>query len=129
MSAFSSSIKEFINVTGLSAKIKALETELTLLKTLQSSLGVKTRGRKPGRPAGSSKAKPAKTKKSKRGRRGAIGKAIRAFLASKGKGGAHVKEIASATKNKPANVTAFFYAPANKKSFKKVAPATFAVVG
>jgi hypothetical protein len=48
MSKFSGSIKEFINVAGLSTKIKALETELALLKQLQSSLGVKTRGRKPG---------------------------------------------------------------------------------
>jgi hypothetical protein len=127
MPSFSSSIKEFINVTGLSAKIKALEAELALLKTLQSSLGGKKRGRKPGRPAGASKVKP--VKRGKRAKRGSLGKAIKAFLAGKGKAGAHVKDIAAATKNKPANVTAFFYAPGNKKSFKKVAPATFAHVG
>jgi hypothetical protein len=62
-------------------------------------------------------------------RRGAVGDAIRAFVGSKGKAGAKVSEIAAATGNKPANVTAFFYSKANKKTFKKVAPATFAVNG
>jgi hypothetical protein len=77
MPTFSASIKEFINVTGLSAKIKALETELALLKTLQSSLGVKTRGRKPGRPAG---AKGKASKASKRGKRGSVKAAVLGFL-------------------------------------------------
>jgi hypothetical protein len=79
MSTFSSSIKEFINVSGLTAKIKALETELALLKQLQSSLGVKTRGRKPGRPAGSVN-KAASTKKGKRGKRGKVKGTVLAFL-------------------------------------------------
>ena len=38
MSTFAESIKEFINVTGLSAKIKALEAELALLKQLESMI-------------------------------------------------------------------------------------------
>jgi hypothetical protein len=61
-----------------------------------------------------------------RAKRGAVGEAIRAFVLSKGKGGAKIKEIAEATGYKRANVTAFFYAKANRKAFKKVAPATFA---
>jgi hypothetical protein len=79
MSKFSSSIKEFINVAGLSAKIRALEGELTLLKQLQSTLGVKTRGRKPGRPAGSGNESP-KSKKGKRGKRGKVKGTVLAFL-------------------------------------------------
>jgi hypothetical protein len=78
MPIFSDSIKEFINVAGLSAKIKALETELALLKQLQSTLGVKTRGRKPGRPADSIKA--SKPKKVKRGKRGAVKGTVLAYL-------------------------------------------------
>jgi len=79
MSKFSDSIKEFINVAGLSTKIKALETELELLKQLQSSLGVKTRGRKPGRPAGSGRKLP-KAKKVTRGKRGKVKGSVFAFL-------------------------------------------------
>jgi len=81
MSTLSDSVKEFINVAGLSAKIKALETELVLLKTLQSSLGVKKRGRKPGRPA-----KAAKSPGAKRGRRGKVKKSVLAFLEKNGQG-------------------------------------------
>jgi hypothetical protein len=86
--------------------------------------------RRPGRPAksGSTKTTP-KVKRVKKAKRGAVSASIRAFLASKGKTGARVKDIAAATGHKPANVTAFFYAPANRKAFKKVAPATFAAVG
>jgi hypothetical protein len=79
MPAFSDSIKEFINVAGLSAKIKALEAELALLKQLQASLGGKTRGRKPGRPAGSKSAGP-KAKSAKRGKRGKVKSAVLAYL-------------------------------------------------
>jgi hypothetical protein len=86
---------------------------------------------KPGRPVGSAAngAPTKRVKRGKRGKRGSLGKAIRAFLTGKGKAGAHVKDIAAATKNKPTNVTAFFYAPGNRKAFKKVAPATFAWLG
>ena len=52
MAKLSDSVKEFINVAGLAAKIKALEAELIVLKTLQASLGVKVRGRKPGKAKG-----------------------------------------------------------------------------
>jgi hypothetical protein len=78
MPTFSDSIKEFINITGLSAKIKALETELALLKQLQSSLGVKRRGRKPGRPA--LKSTSPKVKTAKRGKRGKVKSAVLAYL-------------------------------------------------
>ena len=58
---------------------------------------------------------------------GAAGEAILKYLSTKGKEGAHVKEIATAVGNSPANVTAYFYAGAGKKHTKKVAPATFAL--
>jgi hypothetical protein len=79
MSTLSDSVKEFINVAGLAAKIKALETELSLLKTLQSSLGVTTTGRKPGRPAGTA-GKASKAAPVKRGRRGKVKGTVLAFL-------------------------------------------------
>jgi len=71
MATFSESIKEFINVAGLTAKIKALEAELSLLKQLQSTLGVKTRGRKPGKT-------PMVAKTS--GKRGKVKAAVLAYL-------------------------------------------------
>jgi hypothetical protein len=77
MPTFSDSVKDFINVAGLAAKIKALEAELVLLKQLQSSLRVKTRGRKVGK---------APKAPSKRGKRGKVKKAVLAFLEKNGKG-------------------------------------------
>ena len=71
MAKLSSSIKEFINVAGLAARIKALEAELAVLKSLQSSLGVKTRGRKPGKAAKST---------GKRGKRGKVKETVLAYL-------------------------------------------------
>jgi len=79
MPTFSESVKEFINVAALAAKIKALETELALLKQLQSSLGVKNRGRKPGDPASAAKKAP-KSKKVKHGKRGAVKGTVLAYL-------------------------------------------------
>jgi len=112
MALFSDSVKEFINVAGLSAKIKALEAELILLKTLQSSLGSESQSRKPGRPAGTTKAP--KAKKSKRAPRGSVGDSILKFLAKKGEKGAHVKEIAQAVGGEPKNITAYFYTTGKK---------------
>jgi hypothetical protein len=81
MASFSDSIKEFINVAGLSAKIKALEAELSLLKQLQSTLGVRTRGRKPSKAA-----KVPGRKVTKRGKRGKVKKAVLAYLEKNRKG-------------------------------------------
>jgi hypothetical protein len=82
------------------------------------------RGRKVKNSFPPKASKPAKKSK---GKRGAVGEAITAFVSSKGKAGAHLKDIAAATGFKPANITAFFYAKGNAKKFKKVAPATFVV--
>jgi hypothetical protein len=53
--------------------------------------------------------------------------AILKYLSTVGEAGAKINDIAAAVGNKPANVTAFFYAKGNVKKFKKAAPATFAV--
>ncbi len=114
--------------------VESLEAQLENLGVtpapLVSAAPAKRRGRKPGskNKAKLNGAAPrATTPKARKGKRGAVGEAISAFVASKGKAGAKVNEIAQATGNKPANVTAFFYAKGNKGKFKKVAPATFAV--
>jgi hypothetical protein len=66
------------------------------------------------------------TKKATRAKRGVLGKAILKFLSSKGKEGAHVKEVAAAVKAKVPNVTAWFYST-GKKSTKKLGGNRFAV--
>jgi len=97
-----------------------LEAELAVLKALQASLGVKTRGRKA----------EAKTKSTrKRAKKGAVGEGILKFLSKKAEG-AHVKEISEAIGSKVANVTAWFYTTGKKvKGIKKVKPNTFAYKG
>ena len=121
--------KELVAARGI---VASLEAQLANLGIVPASLATpKRRGRKPNsfklNGASPKSPKPAKTGKKAKGARGAVGAAIRAFVASKGKAGAKVSEIASATGNKPVNITAFFYAKGNKKDFKKVAPATFAL--
>jgi hypothetical protein len=118
--------KELTSAEGIVASLKAQLVELGE-KTVEAATS-KRRGRKPN-SLKLNEAQPVRASKAKKGKRGAVGDAIRAFVGSKGKAGAKVSEIAAATGNKPANVTAFFYSKANKKAFKKVAPATFAVNG
>ncbi|MCE0496339.1 MAG: hypothetical protein LV481_00115 [Methylacidiphilales bacterium] len=78
MSKLSDSVRKFINIAGLTAKIRSLEAELVLLKELQRTLGVKTRGRKAG--------KVAVKAKSKRSPRGKVKKAVLAYLQKNGNG-------------------------------------------
>jgi hypothetical protein len=75
MATFSDSVKEFINVAGLSAKIKALEVEIAALKALHSSFGGKTRGRKPGKVSTAAAKGPRR-----RGPRGKVKKTVLAYL-------------------------------------------------
>ena len=126
----------------ISAKIKAetdkhLETLHTKLQDLHKQVASVTeeiqkhtgkpvpakRGRKPGSKVG--KTAP-KTRKKAKGKRGQLGQSITDFLASKGKGGAHVKDIAAHIGSKPLNVTAWIYTT-GKAKVKKVKPATFAL--
>jgi hypothetical protein len=85
MATFSDSIKEFINTAGLAAKIKSLEAELAVLRQLQSSLGSKPRGRKPGAQA-IDKATGPKAKGRKRKTRGKVKQTVLAFLAKNRQG-------------------------------------------
>jgi hypothetical protein len=73
---------------------------------------------------------PKEPTKLRRKRRGGLAKKIVKFLQIKGAKGAHVKDIAAATKIRPANVTAWFYGTGKaliaSGGIKKVGPATFA---
>jgi len=120
------SINDYINTKALAKRISEVREELEHLLHIEGLLGGKT-GKKRGRPAGSTKAaKPAK--KAKRGskKRGNLSADILKFLSTKGKEGAHVKDIAAAVGSKPVNVTAWTYST-GKDKVKKVKPATFAL--
>ena len=112
--------KELTAAEGIVASLRAQLVNLGV-----GTAPVKRRGRKPN-AFKMNGAAPKKTR-TKKGKRGAVGDSIRAFLAKKGARGAHVKEIAEAIGNKAANVTAFFYAKANKGKFKQPGKATWAV--
>jgi hypothetical protein len=72
------------------------------------------------------KGKPAAKRGRKSGKRGALGEGILKFLSTKGKEGAHIKDIAAHVGAKPANVTAWTYTT-GKGKVKRVKPATFAI--
>jgi hypothetical protein len=121
----------FINIKGLAKRITEVQHELAQLLHLQSFVGAGS-GKKRGRPAKSKNVAPPKTAKPvgkpgrKSGKRGALGAKILKFLGTKGKDGAHVKDIAAAVGTKPNNVTAWTYTT-GKSKVKKVKPATYAV--
>ena len=113
-------------LTAAEGIVDALRAQLVNLgEMVEPKLAPVRRGRKPNRFKGPA----AKKTTGKRAPRGSVGSAIREFVVGKGKAGAKVSEIAAHLKTKPANVTSFFYAKNNRKSFKKVAPATFALNG
>jgi len=68
------SLKEFINIAGISAKIKALEVELAALKAYRGTLGGKTKGRTPGKAS------------KKRAKRGNVKGSILAYLQKNNQG-------------------------------------------
>jgi len=121
----------FINVKALSKRISEVREELARLIHLESFV---TGGssKKRGRPAKTQasgvvkKGKPPGKRRRKSGKRGALGVSILKFLSSKGKEGAHVKDIATHVGTKPANVTAWTYTT-GKSKVKRVKPATFAI--
>jgi cyanate lyase len=108
---------------------ESIKTITEKLKEFGEHVGIlpKKRGRKPQSSLPMESTKPAKTRGKAKGKRGAVGQAILAYLATKGKAGAKVNDIATAIGNKPANVTSFFYAGAGKKACKRIAPGTFAL--
>lgn len=120
----------FINLKALSKRISEVRTELAQLLHLES-FAANGSAKKRGRPAkvqGSTAVKmksPGKRGR-KSGKRGALGDGILKLLATKGKEGAHVSDIASHLGTKPANVTAWAYTT-GKNKVKKVKPATFAI--
>ena|ERR1700677_2130167 len=122
--------KKDAEIDRVTKELTAAEGIVASLKAQLSNLGVTAspapnkRGRKPKNAFNLGGQKAGKKGKAKRG---AVGESIRTFLASKGKAGAKISEMASALGFKPANVTAFFYSKNNRKVFKKVAPATFAI--
>ena len=110
-------------LTAAKGIVASLEAQLEKLGVVTAPVAPVKRGRK----IKNNFPPQAKAPKKGKGKRGAVGEAITAFVASKGKAGAKVAEIAAHLGTKPANVTAFFYAKGNRKKFKKVAPATFVV--
>jgi hypothetical protein len=120
----------FIDFKALSKRIAEVREELAHLLHLES-FATGGSPKKRGRPAKAKAGVPAKSIKvgAKRGRksgkRGALGSKILQFLATKGKEGAHVKDIANAVGTKPTNVTAWTYTT-GKGKVKRVKPATFA---
>lgn len=121
----------FINVKALSKRIAEVRLELAHLLHLESFAtggSAEKRGR-PAKTSGSGVTKKGKviSKRSRRrGKRGALGASILKFLSTKGKDGAHIKDIASHVGTKPGNVTAWTYTT-GKSKVKRVKPATFAI--
>jgi hypothetical protein len=117
----------FIDFKALSKRIAEVREELAHLLHLET-FATGTSAKKRGRPANagvrtkSSKSSAKHGRKS--GKRGALGVKILQFLGTKGKEGAHVKDIATAVGTKPANVTAWTYTT-GKGKVKRVKPATF----
>jgi hypothetical protein len=121
----------FIDFKGLSKRIVEVRAELAQLLHLESFAPGKA-SKKRGRPAKVkstaivNNGKSTTTRRRKVGKRGALGSAILKFLSTKGKEGAHVKDIASHLGTKPTNITAWAYTT-GKSKVKKVKPATFAI--
>jgi hypothetical protein len=121
----------FINFKALSKRIAEVRAELAQLLHLES-LVIGSSAKKRGRPAKTpnrevaKNGKPTSKQGRKSGKRGALGKDILKFLSTKGKEGAHVKDIAAQVGSKPANVTAWTYTT-GKSKVKRVKPATFAI--
>lgn len=121
----------FINIKALAKRIAEVRAELAHLLHLES-FATGSSAKKRGRPAKTQtdavgkNGKIASKQRRKRGKHGALGKSILKFLSSKGKEGAHIKDIASHVGTKPANVTAWTYTT-GKNKVKRVKPATFAI--
>jgi hypothetical protein len=120
----------FINFKALSNRIAEVRAELAQLVHLESFAKGSSQ-KKRGRPAkiqnsAAKNGKPGSKRGRKPGKRAAIGDNILKFLSSRGKEGAHVKDIGAHVGAKSANVTAWIYST-GKAKVKKVKPATFAI--
>ena len=122
----------FINVKALTKRIEEVRQELADLLHLET-FAAHSSSKKHGRPkkiqGGDvvNNGKPAAKIGRKSKKRGALGAGILKYLSTKGKSGAHIKDIATHVGSKPANVTAWTYTT-GKGKVKRVKPATFAII-
>lgn len=126
----------FINVKALTKRIAEVRQELADLLHLET-FAAHSSSKKHGRPKKIHKkiqggdvvnnGKPAAKIGRKSKKRGALGAGILKYLSTKGKSGAHIKDIATHVGSKPANVTAWTYTT-GKGKVKRVKPATFAII-
>jgi hypothetical protein len=101
-------------LTDIDAEIEALESGTSVPKK---------RGRKPGRPSGSSAA-PTPTKRKRRGKR--LKDSLLKELEDAGSGGITVKELAEKLGVKSGNIFSWFYTTGKKiKGIKKVGEAKY----
>ncbi len=109
----------------LQAKLEKIDAALSALESGKDA--PKKRGRKPGRPVGST----AKVKIGKPGKRGKRLKApLLKALSAAGSSGITVKELAAKLKVKPGNIFSWFYTTGKKISgIKKVGEAKYAYAG
>jgi len=131
MALFNLSSAQLARLIALVKEKESLQSKLdhiiAELKSLETGKAVpKKRGRKPGRPAGSTaKTKGTKVKKSKRGKR--LKQPMLKALSAAGSSGITVKELAAKLKVKPGNVFSWFYTTGKKISgIKKVGEAKYA---
>ena len=122
----------FINVKALTKRIAEVRQELAdllHLETFAAHSSYKKHGRPKKIQGGDvvNNGKPAVKIGRKSKKRGALGAAILKYLSTKGKSGAHIKDIATHVGSKPANVTAWTYTT-GKGKVKRVKPATFAII-
>jgi hypothetical protein len=130
MALFNLSSAQLARLIALVKAKESLQSKLdhiiAELKSLETGKAVpKKRGRKPGRPAGSTaKTKGTKVKKSKRGKR--LKQPMLKALSAAGSSGITVKELAAKLKVKPGNVFSWFYTTGKKISgIKKVGEAKY----
>jgi hypothetical protein len=130
MSISTLSSAQLAQLIGLVKEKESLQTKLkqidAALQALESGKSVpKKRGRKPGRPAGSTN-KPAKTGTTKRGKR--LKAPLLKALKKAGASGITVKELAAKLKVKPGNIFSWFYTTGKKISgIKKVGEAKYSL--
>jgi DNA invertase Pin-like site-specific DNA recombinase len=106
----------------LQAKLEKVNAALQALESGKSA--PKKRGRKPGRPPGST----AKVKAGKRGKR--LKAPLLKALSAAGSSGITVKELAAKLKVKPGNIFSWFYTTGKKISgIKKIGEAKYAYAG
>ena len=109
----------------LQAKLEKIDAALSALESGHSA--PKKRGRKPGRPPGST-AKVAAGKPGKKTKR--LKAAILKALSSAGSSGVTVKELSNKLKVKPGNIFSWFYTTGKKiNGIKKVGEAKYAYAG